>query len=529
MRLSIRTLTILIIQTLMFTSLSPATHASSGFSGGLITSDLTLSSMGGPYIIDRTIEIPSGTKLTIQPGVVLRNTSNSELFHIHGELDIEGTLDSPVLIETSGDVFYLSGAPKNSKISVKFARIDGLSQASLVPPTGNSQSSNYLFQDSEFINMGDYSYIWYQESFIAQRNVFASSAGFSVGFDARNRINAPVFRNNLFLGSPKPTYGDEYWIQSWASYGAPMLVENNTFSAGPYTAIRTKYSDGGIRVDASSNYWETQDSQAIQGMVVDSRDGLDYGGQIITDTPLASKHLLTPTGLRLTDRSSPAPTSPEISEPIETPEPTEPAQGSASGLGYLVAGNTSLSWDPEGIFEPSGCTRYSFNYRQSNVLIATFDVRNRFGDVLGIGSLGGSSGTESLQICDFQFKAESGPFKVVLSSTSDYSSDFSSGGDTFEAEAEIRFLSRTKPNSPQTGNSLDGVVNAGSFKGFVALYAKGFRGKRFSAKVGKDWVVRPALESDFVRIVEFTGAGYSVNVRIFIDGVLTKTVSLVTK
>ena len=63
-------------------------------------------------------------------------------------------------------------------------------------------------------------------------------------------------------------------------------------------------------------------------------------------------------------------------------------------------------------------------------------------------------------------------------------------------------------------------VNAGSFKGYVALYAKGYKGQRMSAKVGKDWVVVASLASDFERVVEFTGAGVDVAVRIYIDRVL---------
>ena len=72
-------------------------------------------------------------------------------------------------------------------------------------------------------------------------------------------------------------------------------------------------------------------------------------------------------------------------------------------------------------------------------------------------------------------------------------------------------------------------LNAGSFKGYVALYAKGYKGERFSAKVGKDWVIRPALEEDFVRIVEFTGAGYTINVRMYINSELAKTITVTTK
>jgi hypothetical protein len=72
-------------------------------------------------------------------------------------------------------------------------------------------------------------------------------------------------------------------------------------------------------------------------------------------------------------------------------------------------------------------------------------------------------------------------------------------------------------------------VNAGSFKGYVALYAKGHAGKRMSAKVGKDWVVVPVLASNFERVVEFTGAGVDVAVRIYIDRVLLETINLTTK
>jgi hypothetical protein len=76
----------------------------------------------------------------------------------------------------------------------------------------------------------------------------------------------------------------------------------------------------------------------------------------------------------------------------------------------------------------------------------------------------------------------------------------------------------------------DAKVNAGSFKGFVAVYAKGHEGKRLSAKVGNDWVIIPELESNFERIVEFIGsANVDLNVRIYIDRVLTETIPVTTR
>jgi hypothetical protein len=75
-------------------------------------------------------------------------------------------------------------------------------------------------------------------------------------------------------------------------------------------------------------------------------------------------------------------------------------------------------------------------------------------------------------------------------------------------------------------------VNAGSFKGYVALYALGYEGQRLSAKVGKDWVIVPSIPAatnNLYRQVEFTGAGVDCTVRIYIDRVLVRTVYLTSK
>jgi hypothetical protein len=75
-------------------------------------------------------------------------------------------------------------------------------------------------------------------------------------------------------------------------------------------------------------------------------------------------------------------------------------------------------------------------------------------------------------------------------------------------------------------------VNAGSFKGYVALYALGYEGQRMSAKVGNDWVIVPSIPArtnDLFRAVEFVGAGVDISVRIYIDRVLVATIPLLTK
>jgi hypothetical protein len=76
---------------------------------------------------------------------------------------------------------------------------------------------------------------------------------------------------------------------------------------------------------------------------------------------------------------------------------------------------------------------------------------------------------------------------------------------------------------------VDQKVNVGSFKGYVALYAKGYAGQKMSAIVAGKWIVVESLDSGFERVVRFTGAGYDIDVKIYIDIVLTGTFKVLTK
>jgi hypothetical protein len=72
-------------------------------------------------------------------------------------------------------------------------------------------------------------------------------------------------------------------------------------------------------------------------------------------------------------------------------------------------------------------------------------------------------------------------------------------------------------------------VLVGSFKGYVALYAKGYAGKKMSAIVAGKWIVVASLASDFERVVRYTGAGYDIVTTIYIDGVMISTFNVTTK
>jgi hypothetical protein len=294
--------------------------SASAFTGGMLSGDRTLVLSESPYQITSPIEIPYGTKLTVEPGVEITSETGGPLFFVNGAVEILGSASQPVRIVSTGPVFY----PKNAtdaSIKVSFASIDGGGSGSLVGASGYAQTATYEFSDSDFFNLGTFSYIWYPNSFLAERNVFTNSAGFDIGFDSRpsaQGASAPVFRNNLFQGSPIPTYGESYWVRAWASYGSTLQMIGNTFAGGIYEAIRTATSYDKIPLNAQANFWGTEISSEIEAMVVDSRDGLSYGTVIDTSNFLSSPSPQSPTGRRFQLATSPTPT------PTPTPVGPQP-------------------------------------------------------------------------------------------------------------------------------------------------------------------------------------------------------------
>ena len=74
----------------------------------------------------------------------------------------------------------------------------------------------------------------------------------------------------------------------------------------------------------------------------------------------------------------------------------------------------------------------------------------------------------------------------------------------------------------------DQKLTVGTFNGYIAIYAKGYAGQKLSAKVAGKWLTVAELSS-FQRVVRKTGAGYSIKVDLYIDGVFAQTSTTVTK
>ena len=124
-------------------------------------------------------------------------------------------------------------------------------------------------------------------------------------------------------------------------------------------------------------------------------------------------------------------------------------------------------------------------------------------------------------------------FAVLLGSsdsgtaTVTFSYDTNADGDTSDLGEFVS--TRTIAIGAAAVVASDTKVNVGSFKGYVALYAKGYAGKKMSAIVAGKWIVVASLASDFERVVRYTGAGYDIVTTIYIDGVSVQSFNVTTK
>jgi len=76
-------------------------------------------------------------------------------------------------------------------------------------------------------------------------------------------------------------------------------------------------------------------------------------------------------------------------------------------------------------------------------------------------------------------------------------------------------------------------ITVGTFKGYVAIYTKGYMGQKLSAKVAGKWLVVDPIaaykSNDYSRTVRLTGAGYTITVDLYIDGAFVRSEVVTTK
>lgn len=297
---------------LAFQVATPAHSAE--FSGGLLSNDFTMSKSSSPFTITQPIQIPEGVTLTVEPGVVINVVGANRLFWVKGAIDLAGNASEKIRINGSTSAYFYLEKARTAQLKVRHTLIDGQGSGSIIPPTGHEQNASVLIENSEFIDIPGFNYLWYPNGAEIRGNVFMGTGGFGAGTRALN----VVFENNLFIGNPTDYFGNRFWIEGWANYeGAEIRVQGNEFRGATLNVLTAK-----VDIIAQGNFWGTMDPIQIEKAVLDRRDSLEYEGRADVTNPLGTPVNSPSSSIILSERATQTP----------SPGPTaSPTPGSSLG------------------------------------------------------------------------------------------------------------------------------------------------------------------------------------------------------
>jgi hypothetical protein len=105
--------------------------------------------------------------------------------------------------------------------------------------------------------------------------------------------------------------------------------------------------------------------------------------------------------------------SSSMASAVESPKPNS---------GQLELAGATLTWDPESLWYPEGCSRFNFSYFNGTgirLLVLGYDLVSQYGDRVAwdsqVGIQPNVSGTWDEQICDHSLEKELGPYTLTLS------------------------------------------------------------------------------------------------------------------
>lgn len=199
--------------------------------GGMLTEDLTLYP-DVHYIVNKSLAVPSGVKLTIAPGTVLRFKSGAGINVAKGSLVCEGTPEQPIVF-TQAELNTGSLQPfnfnnntlkyvrfENLTFGIDFGGLRGMNNANLVHCViNNVQTSNHVGYVLEYINT-TYSNIY---ATYGETQLFTSHTGNHSYLNFVGNPNIDVENSQGFL----PTCNE---IKSSNSFGNKVKGSSDIYS-----------------------------------------------------------------------------------------------------------------------------------------------------------------------------------------------------------------------------------------------------------------------------------------------------------
>jgi len=283
--LSVAFLSALLIAGINFNMTKAVDYSSSGTPvGGIIWENTTWTLENSPYIITDTVQIPEGVMLTIEPGVTVISTGVRDMFLLQGRIEAHGTNSNKIVFDGGGNsnFFYAYGSAETpAYVILSYCKIKN--GRSLVPTNGYDRLN---LTHSEIIDVREPSSP-HAPAFV-KYNLFKDWCSFVVGTSGGS--DKIYIMNNLFLG--RSSFSDEYYTVKGIGYG--LVVKYNTFLKN--NQVLQVYPDAkSVEIDATENYWGTNDTDAIDSMIYDKKDDIRCAGFIEYLPILTEPHPDTPT------------------------------------------------------------------------------------------------------------------------------------------------------------------------------------------------------------------------------------------
>jgi len=202
------------------------------YSNQISNNTLYLTKEHSPYIFDYNLEIPSGYKVIVEPGVVLVGLIKDSYINILGELQINGTEQEPVIITSARDTEKISRA------------VLGWSD---LPQTGDWSRLEVNSGGKLAIN---YANLYYGGA------IFKKGTGWVYGTTdvsqvIRNTGGEAKIENSYFFNSfvsPEDSqYNAVVWTENLSASGVTTIIKNNTFNGG-WTAIKNFGQNNGTKI-----------------------------------------------------------------------------------------------------------------------------------------------------------------------------------------------------------------------------------------------------------------------------------------
>jgi len=289
--------------------------------GGQINSDTTWTAVNSPYILNSSVIIPENITLTIEPGVTITNQApNNTMFLVSGTIRAHGNVANKITFDGNGySMFFKTYHP----VSAGFVDLDYCVIKNGLSVFWFDNTGFLNITNSDLRDLSEYSYLWYpsEDSYI-EYNSFINATGMKIGTDDyyANASGSVYIRYNLFSDS------QGFVINNYASCGLSKIhVNNNSFTNCESPVLEVEKTSTTADMDASQNFWGTNDTAIIESMIYDENDDPNCTSYILYLPILDGADPETP----IAPTPTPSPTEPPIT-PTETPSSTNSPDPSSS-------------------------------------------------------------------------------------------------------------------------------------------------------------------------------------------------------